>query len=451
MKKFILSILTVMLFSLQQTTPSFAGKTPVFDINEKVNFINPDFWQRFEDEYLTCYILQAVKNNHEAKSAVYKSEQFRQEVKYSFGNELPSLNVAANYLGIKVPLLDNFRLKKNSFILPFQFNYEADLFAKNRDKTKSALRLYKAQKYDEKTAYIMLASDVGTTYVNILKFDKTIELQKAYLDNQNEIIKRQREKYKYGVISKTELNDEEKKLTDTRAQLDELIKNRNILLNQLALLIGQSADCACDLARLDFDAFATNLSLPDEICSDLIFDRPDVLSAQSKLASARIDVRVAKKEFFPTFNITGMYVFNTLGPGNFFSWRSTFAALVAGASQDIFTGGKKIANLRMKKARYDELFENYMHSNLNAIKEVNDALVQVKYNKNILNEAALKYKKEENNYQMQENRFKKGTVSYLSVLEEANDLIIARQNYVEKKTAKFVDAISLYKSTGGAL
>lgn len=430
---------------------SDAKQQPKFNIEEKIEYINLSFWDSFDDEYLTRYVLCALENNHDAKSKVYKSEQFRQQVKYSLGAQLPSLNVAANYLGIKVPLLDNFRLKRNSFILPFQFNYEADLLLKNRDKTKSAKSLYRAQKYDEKTAYIMLVSDVGTAYVNILKFDKTIELQKNLLKNRKEIYYRTVQRYKNGTITKTDLNEQEQELNDIRAELEDLEKNRDFLKHQLCLLIGQSADCACELKRGDIDTFAQNLKLPDEICSDLIFNRPDVISSLNKLTSAGIDVRVAKKEFFPTFNITGLYVFNTLGPGNFFSWRSTFAALLAGASQDIFMGGRKIANLRMSKAKYDELFENYMQSSLNAIKEVNDALTQMKYDNGIFCEAYTKYTVQQDNYKLQNRRLYQGTISYIDLLETNDKLLELRQNFIEKKTAKFVDAISLYKAVGGAL
>ena len=155
-----------------------------------------------------------------------------------------------------------------------------------------------------------------------------------------------------------------------------------------------------------------NLSIPFEISSDKIFARPDVQSALYKLQSAKIDITVAKKDFFPTFNITGFYVFNTLGPGNFFSWRSTFAALIAGAAQDIFTGGKKIANLRLKKARYDELFENFLQTDLNAIKEVNDALYQTRHDIKIYNEAKNIYAIHKNNFELEEKRFTRGTVDF---------------------------------------
>lgn len=100
------------------------------------NELNPEFFAKFNDEYLSHYIDEAIEYNHDAKQAAYRVEQYRQQVKYSFSKELPSFNVAANYLGVKVPQLDNFVLKKNAFILPFMANYEADLLLKNRDKTK---------------------------------------------------------------------------------------------------------------------------------------------------------------------------------------------------------------------------------------------------------------------------------------------------------------------------
>lgn len=76
-----------------------------------VNELNADFFGRFNDENLNCYIQQALENNHDLKKAQHVVEQYRQQTKYSLGRELPSFSVSANYLGIKVPELDNFQLK----------------------------------------------------------------------------------------------------------------------------------------------------------------------------------------------------------------------------------------------------------------------------------------------------------------------------------------------------
>lgn len=86
------------------------------------------------------------------------------QVKYSFGRELPTFGVSANYLGIKVPELDNFSLSKNAFILPFSVNYEADFLLKNRDKTKSQKKVYEVSKFNEKAIYLALLADVAIVY-----------------------------------------------------------------------------------------------------------------------------------------------------------------------------------------------------------------------------------------------------------------------------------------------
>lgn len=127
---------------------------------------------------------------------------------------------------------------------------------------------------------------------------------------------------------------------------------------QFAVLIGRSADSANSIERGSIDNFEYNSVIPNEIVSDVIFSRPDVKRAEMALEKAKIDIRVARKEFLPRFNITGIWAFNTIAPGTFFSWESSLAALLAGATQDIFAGGRKIANLKFKKAKYEELLNS---------------------------------------------------------------------------------------------
>ena len=130
-----------------------------------------------------------------------------------------------------------------------------------------------------------------------------------------------------------------------------------------------------------------------------------------KLKSAKIDVTVAKKEFFPSFNITGFLTFDTAGGGNFFSWGSSFAYLIAGVSQDIFMGGKKLANLKIKKNKYYELMENYKQIDLNAIKEINDTLNSIKQDTLAENNSKEKLKIESKNFSSAQKKLKRGTIS----------------------------------------
>lgn len=263
------------------------------------NELNPEFFARFNDECLYYYINEAIENNHDAKQATYRVEQYRQQVKYSFSKELPSFRVAANYLGVHVPQLDNFELRKNAFILPFMANYEADLLLKNRDKTKSEKKSYEASKFDEKSVYLSLLSDVATVYTNILEYDELIILAQEKAAIYSEILKRDNKKFERGTINTSQLNTSEKNLETAKNELENLQKEQEILLMQLAVLTGKSADCISDLTRGKFETFEYQYTIPDEIQSDVIFSRPDVMQSEKMLEKAKIDIRVARKEFLP--------------------------------------------------------------------------------------------------------------------------------------------------------
>lgn len=430
------SILTFLILLISQS---------VFAIDR--NELNLDFFSKFNDEYLCHYINEAIENNHDAKQASYRVEQYRQQVKYSFSKELPSFSVAANYLGIKVPQLDNFQLKKSAFVLPFMANYEADFLLKNRDKTRSQKKFYEASKYEEKSVYISLLSDVATVYTNILEYDELIKLSQEKVDIYIEILNRNTKKYNRGTINISEFNTSVQNLETAKNELENFRKQQEILLMQLAVLTGKSA--TTDLNRGKFETFDYQGTIPDEIKSDVIFARPDVMQAEKRLEKAKIDIRVARKEFLPTFNITGLWIFNTIAPGTFFSWESSLAAILAGASQDIFTGGRKIANFKIQKAKYEELFEKYKQTDLEAVKEVNTALCLIKHDTKIDKNTISKFQYEYKNLENSRKKYAQGTISAPEYLKELSKFIEIQKDITQTKNQRLVNYYTLYKVTGG--
>ena len=413
--------------------------------------LNVEFFSRFNDKNLEYYINRAIDNNHEAKQASMRVEQYRQQVKSSFGKELPSLSVGANYLGVHIPTLDNFTLSQNAFVLPFIMNYEADFLLKNRDKTKSAKKSYEISLYDEKTIYISLLSDVATIYTNILEYDELIKISSEIVAIYTDIYNADIRKFDRGIISTEEINISAKNVENAKNELETLKKQQKNLLMQLAVLTGESAlniDC---LQRGDMDSFEYSGIIPDEITSDVIFSRPDVMAAEAALEKAKIDTRIARKEFLPRFNITGIWAFNTIAEGSFFSWESSLAAILAGAVQDIFKGGQKIANLRFQKAKYEELFEKYRQTDLNAVKEINTSLCFIEYDKIIENNTLKKLEYEYNNLTAKRRKFERETISTPEYLNNLAGFLEVKKEVYQAKNQRLVNYYTLYKATGGNL
>ena len=137
----------------------------------KFAYVNMNWWDNFNDDVLTSYIQKAILNNYDLKMASLNVQEYYQNVKIQFANELPQAGVGfspAYVKGINTSSADW------SFIAPALINYEVDIFLKNRDKTKSVKKLYEGSKLDERAAYISIASAVGTTYLNIVKLEKQL-------------------------------------------------------------------------------------------------------------------------------------------------------------------------------------------------------------------------------------------------------------------------------------
>ena len=440
----------ITLLSLIMGTLSLFVFNPCFAVDR--NDLNVEFFSRFNDDYLFQYVNEAIDNNHNAKQATIRVEEYRQNVKLQFANELPSFSVSANYLGIHSPKFNpNLSVSKNAFVLPFIANYEADFLLKNRDKTKSVQKTYEMSKFDEQSAYLALLSDVATVYTNILEYDKLIKEQEKIVNNYNQILNNDNKKLARGVINTTELNKSKTNVEQASITLENLIKQREVLLMQFAVLIGRSTDGANSIERGSIDNFEYNAVIPSKIESDVIYSRPDVKRAEMALEKAKIDVRVARKEFLPKFNITGIWAFNNIAPGSFFSWESSLAALLAGATQDIFAGGRKIANLKFQKTKYKELFEQYRQTDLVAVKEVNTSLCIVKHDTEIENKTKEKFLLETKNLNNADRMLNRGVISKTQYINSENMYINKDMDLTQAKTRRLVNYYTLYKTVGGKI
>ena len=56
----------------------------------KFNYVNMNWWGNFNDDLLNGYIEKAVLNNYDLKMATINVEEYYQNVRLQFANELPS-------------------------------------------------------------------------------------------------------------------------------------------------------------------------------------------------------------------------------------------------------------------------------------------------------------------------------------------------------------------------
>lgn len=415
---------------------------------DKFSYINMPWWQNFNDEYLTDYIEKAVNYNHNLKIATLSTKEYYQAVRLQFANQLPSISTgfAPAYTKTLNSTESGFQ-----FALPVLANYEIDLFLKNRDKTKSVRKNYEMALIDERAAYISVASAVGSTYFNIVKLDKDIELQKQITEERKTIFDLMSKRNAQGITSTADTMRANKAYVEALTELTELEKQRDSLLNSFCTLIGEPSGSAEDIARISFDDINFTGIIPESIESEIIEQRPDYLKALHNIEKAGIDVRVAKKEFLPSLNIGGLALFNASDLGKLFNTTRMFNAIGGMAGIDIFKGGAKIASLKLRKTAYERVIEEYKQTNLTAVQEINDALLFIKKDSEKLSNTIKQQDFEEKDNEFYKKRYEKGIISKLDLAQSNENLLAINKLFVNQKTDCYIDYIGLYKSVGSRL
>ena len=414
----------------------------------KYAYVNMDWWKNFNDENLNNYIIKAIQNNYDLKMATLAVEEYYQQTRAQFANELPTVSAGFAPNLIKMPGATN---TTGAFAVPAFAQYEIDLFLKNRDKTKSVKKLWEGSQLDERSAYIAVASAVGTTYLNIVMLDKIINLQDEIVKDRKEIYDLMVLSHGEGLASTADTVRANKAYVSGTSDLIELHKQREQMLHQLCVLIGESPENASSLARTSLDDLDFTGVIPSQIASEVIVQRPDYMKAEKMVEKAGIDVRVAKKEFLPSISLTGLALFNAHDLGSIFTTKGMLALLGGSIMYPFFTGGSRFANLRLKKAEYERILQNYYKTNLTAIQEVNDSLVSIKMDREKMTETEKQAKLEKADYGYNEHKYNQGTISKLDLIQYRENLLSIDKLVAQNKVDCLVDYIGLYKAVGSKL
>lgn len=419
-------------------------KNPKSD-DYKFDYVNMNWWSNFNDDLLNSYIEKAILNNYDLKMATINVEEYYQNVKLQFANELPSAVAGFGPGFFKAPGMTN---TSSAFGLPVIVQYEADIFLKNHNKTKAVKKLYEGSKLDERAAYISVASAVGSTYFNIVNLDKMISLQEEIVKIRQDIYNLMLARNKEGLTSTADTIKANKALVAGQTDLIELKKNREKMLHQMCVLIGESPENASSIKRNSLDKMNYQLAIPTQIPSEIITQRPDYMRAELMVEKAGIDVKVAKKEFLPAINILGGALFSASDLGSLFTTKNMLLGVGGGLMTPLFQGGSLIANLKLKKATYERILQDYYKTNLTAIQEVNDSLVASRLDKDKMAQTIKQYNLEKSDYKYNEKKFNQGTISKLDLIQYQENLLTIEKLVAQQKVECMTDAISLYKATG---
>ena len=430
---------------------SFGAKKPVQ--KEEFNF---DFFKNFNDEILIENIARAIGNNLDLKIALSKVKESERIVKMSLANELPTIDfeplISKTFSSGELRRgANNYMIKsynQSRFLMPVYVNYEVDIFAKNRLKTKSKQESLKMVEQDKKMTYILLASSLGVEYFNLIRTDELLKYENELLALNKELENLAVNKEKHGLLSEYDVLNAKERTINNQNRINELNNRKEILVNQIGYLMGDKL--FSDVKRAKYNTLTYNLKTPDSFNSNIILNRPDVISATENVKRAQYDARVAKRELLPSFNVYGTFGFN--GYANFKGITKNhtgIAEIGVNPTFNVFDGGKKWQMIKLKKQELERANYEYEKAVIAALQEINDTLAVLKtsdknysLSKDILAIQNTKLKLKENNKN-------DGLASNVDYIFYKQNEIIALINALNNDIDRIIASINLYRALGG--
>ncbi len=407
------------------------------------------WWGQFNDPVLTQLQAQAQQNSPSLEMALASIRVARANVLSARAQGIPDFSSTTSATRSKGGGGGAFPASTIEIdAISLDASWELDLFGK----VKAAKQAAKAQLESKKIAWhdarISLAAEVATNYVNYRACLASVAALKQALDSRAETARLTRISAKAGftapadvALSEAATRASESTLDGQQAECDGLVKSLVALTNQpepaLRTMLGK-AQGVPNPAGFDVR------SLPAQLLSR----RPDLAIDERNLAEASANVGVAKAQLYPSLTLTGSIGYRRTTFNNVVT-RSDSWSYGPSLKLPIFDGGSLRANLAEARANFDSLYATYQQDVRNAVKEVEQALVNLDSATRRAQTEAASAEQFAQYFKAAELNWKSGGLDLLSLEDARRQKINAELNVITQQKNRVLQWIALYKAFGG--
>jgi outer membrane protein, multidrug efflux system len=327
-------------------------------------------------------------------------------------------------------------------------NWEVDIWKKLRNAKKAAISRYLSTIEGKNFVVTNLVSEIANSYFELLALDnqleivqQTIGLQKNALD----IVKIQKEAARTTELAVQKFEAEVMKSQsmefDIRQQIKETENRINFLLARYPQEIPRNKSNFLNLVPSGI-----NSGIP----SQLLANRPDIRQAELDLSAAKLDVKVARAEFYPSLDISAALGLQAFKPAYLVKFPESILYSLAGDLAGPLLNRNAIkaefynANSRQLQAMY-----NYERSILNAYLEVSTQLSKID---NLKKSYDLKSRQVEaltKSIDLSNDLFKSARADYFEVLMTQRDALESKLELIETKKEQLNAVVNIYRDLGG--
>lgn len=431
-------------------------------LKDSVNTAKTNWRAFFKDPYLHNLIDSALKRNQELNIILQDINVARNEIRARKGAYLPFVDVGA-LTGVDkssrytrngaVDATDQIEPGKQipsalpDYLVGANLNWQVDIWKQLRNARMSAVYKYLSTTAGKNFMVTHLVAEIANSYYELMALDNQLDILRQYIDIQQNALQIVSLQKKAGMVTElavrrfqAEVNKNQSNQFYLRQQIIETENRINFLTGRFPQPVQRNSQL-----------FST--MLPDSIHAglpaQLLENRPDIKRAELDLISAKIDVKVAKANFYPTLNISATFGLEAFKPSLLGQSESMMYAAGGSLLGPLINRNAIKAMYYNASARQIQAVYNYERTVLNAYIEVANQLSNIS---NLQNSFNLKTKQVEaltRSIDISIGLFKSAKADYVEVLFTQRDALGSKFELVETRKQRMNAMVNIYQALGG--
>lgn len=466
-KSGIIALLLISLWSCKTMKVDFRDENKYVpesyaESGDMTNIVDLSWRDYFSDANLIALIDTALVNNQELNITMQEIAISQSEIKARKGEYLPFVGLKAGaglekegeYTRhgavdeqLEIEPGKSFPNPFSDFGIGVYASWEIDVWKKLRNAKKAAVSRYLSSVEGRNFMVTNLISEIAESYYELMALDNLLDIVERNIEIQGSALQTVKQQKEAAKVTQLAVNRFEAQLLNTKNLQYEIRQRIVETENKINFLVGRFPQ---PIVR-DSESF-DNLPIgpvQEGIPSQLLENRPDIRQAELELMAAKLDVKVARANFYPSFKISGGVGLQAFNPAHLIKPESIFYNLLGDLIAPLINRNALKAQYASASAKQIQAIYEYEQTILSGYIDVLNQLAKIDNFSKSYETKAKEVELLNQSVTIANNLFTSARADYAEVLLTQREAVESRIELIEIKLQQMNAKINIYRALGG--
>ncbi len=325
-------------------------------------------------------------------------------------------------------------------------NWDLDVWGRIRRQVESDVAAAQVSAADLANATLSAQALLATDYFGLRAQDALGKLLTSTVSAYADALRITQNQYNAGTANPSDVASAQTQLDTARASLVNVGVLRAQYEHAIAVLTGTApAELTISPGML---AGAVPVA-PGAVPSVLLQRRPDVAAAERAMQQENALIGVQIAAYYPDISLSALYGYSGNPLGSLIQAANRVWSLGATATETIFEGGLRSAEVRAARAFYDASVATYRQTVLTAFQQVEDELSTLRILERQAAATAAAVASAQRSVEIALNTYRAGTAVYTNVITQQTLLLGNQETALVVQQQRLVASVALVQALGG--